>query len=94
MAKAITPLDAPKNVKAIYPQQDSQRQTRQTDTIQLTMPKFKTTKLQQTSSYQIPYLWNQLHQSAKELSMRSISNFVRNQLTEMYNMEYYAILFY
>jgi hypothetical protein len=84
MAKALTSDNAPMNTWQIYKRHTTHRDTRQNDSINLIVPRFRTTKLQKESTYQVPFLWNNLHQSAKELSMKSLSNHIRQQLLELY----------
>ena len=83
LAKSITEPMAPNNIRSIYPTQASNN-TRSGMKTTLTIPKFKSNVLINSSAYQVPYTWNLLHESAQKLDTKKLSTFIRDQLTEIY----------
>jgi hypothetical protein len=83
LAKSILVPNAPSNIQNIFDKEEI-GVTRASQGLNLVVPKFKKTLLQDSSTYQVPYLWNQLHDTAKILKTKPLVNFIKDQLTELY----------
>ena len=84
LAKSILEPYAPGNIQKIY-NREEHGVTRASQRLNLVVPKFKTTLLQESSTYQVPFLWNQLHDTAQKLKTKPLVNFIKTQLTNLYS---------
>ena len=82
MAATVADKAAPDNLKRIFPRQlDVLRTTRHTqEKLILEVPKWKRETERRTSSYMVPYLYNQLATEAQELPLRALIKHVKRSI--------------
>ena len=83
MAKTFTDSASPDNIRKIH-DLESDKGTRTGVKNNLKIDKFKMSSSMKNSPYLIPYLWNNLHQTAQDLNTKSLTTFIKTQLTAMY----------
>ena len=82
-AKTLTSDDSPLNILNIHPREEN-KGTRTGTKMNLQLFNSKRTNTRNNSPYQVPFLWNQLHYSAQNLSSKALTNFIKCQLTCLY----------
>ena len=79
LAATIADPSAPRNIRTLL-SQTTQRTTRHNEGVNFELPKWKKTGERRTSTYMIPYTYNALHSSTKELPIHRMTRHVKNSL--------------
>lgn len=86
LGASVADPTAPRNIKLLYQKTEAARITRQAKKTMFEQPKWKKESLRRSSTYAVPYLYNNLHETVQKLKIKQISRHVKRSLLGLNNI--------